>query len=69
MNGPKHILARAGQKEGGMPTYSIAKAKDNLSKLVDAARIGGADCETGEIAPEPGRNAVDIIRRMRGDYP
>jgi prevent-host-death family protein len=37
---PKHILAIAGQNGGGMPTYSIAKAKDNLSKLVDEAVAG-----------------------------
>jgi prevent-host-death family protein len=33
-------LAIAGQNGGGMPTYSIAKAKDNLSKLVDEAVAG-----------------------------
>jgi prevent-host-death family protein len=33
-------LAIGGQNGGGMPTYSIAKAKDNLSKLVDEAVAG-----------------------------
>ncbi len=30
----------AGQKGGGVPIYSIAKAKDNLSKLIDEAVAG-----------------------------
>jgi prevent-host-death family protein len=33
-------MAIAGQNGGGMPTYSIAKAKDNLSRLVDEAVSG-----------------------------
>ncbi len=37
---PKRKLAIAGQNGGGMPVYSIAKAKDNLSKLVDEAVAG-----------------------------
>ncbi len=38
--GPRRILAISGQNGGGMPTYSIAKANDNLSKLVDEAVAG-----------------------------
>ena len=38
--GAKRILAIAGQFGGGVPIYSIAKAKDNLSKLVDEAVAG-----------------------------
>lgn len=34
------ILAIGGQKATEMPVYSIAKAKDNLSRLVDEAVAG-----------------------------
>ena len=33
-------MAISGQNGGGMPTYSIAKANDNLSQLVDEAVAG-----------------------------
>jgi prevent-host-death family protein len=90
----------AGQKGRGMPTYSIAKAKDNLSKLVDEAVAGEEVAITrhGKVVayvrpaveralrqpphelvreimararkrPRLEEPAVDIIRRMRDDYP
>ena len=83
-----------------MPSYSIAKAKDNLSKLIDEALAGEAvtitrhgkpvvelrpasELGAGRLSPELidgiaaraktlpslGEDAVDIIRRMRDDYP
>jgi prevent-host-death family protein len=83
-----------------MTSYSIAKAKDNLSKLIDEALAGEEVTITrhgkpvaelrparavgsGRLSPELidriaaraktlpslGEDAVDIIRRMRDDYP
>ena len=83
-----------------MASYSIAKAKDNLSKLIDEAlagqevtitrhgkpvvdlrpaRAAGSGRPSPELIdkiaaraktlPSLGENAVDIIRRMRDDYP
>jgi prevent-host-death family protein len=43
-----------------MATYSIAEAKDQLSKLVRQAEEGEDVAITRH-----GENAVDIIRRMR----
>ncbi len=98
--GPKRILAIASQNGAGMPIYSIAKAKDNLSKMVDEAVAGEEVAITrhGKVVAylrsaverpmrqpphelvaeimararkrprleEPG---IDVIRRMRDDYP
>jgi prevent-host-death family protein len=83
-----------------MASYSIAKAKDNLSKLIDEALAGEEVTITrhgkpvvelrparalGPGRPSPelidriaaraktlpplGESAVDIIRRMRDDFP
>ncbi len=82
-----------------MSSYSSAKAKDNLSKLIDEALAGEevtitrrgkpvvelrpAAIGEGRLSPELidriaaraktlpslGEDAVDIIRRMRDDYP
>jgi prevent-host-death family protein len=83
-----------------MPVYTIAQAKDQLSKLVDEAIAGeevtitrhgkpvielrparsrGAGRPSPELIdkiatraktlPTLGENAVDIIRRMRDDFP
>jgi len=78
-----------------MSSYSSAKAKDNLLKLIDEALAGEEvtitrrgkpvvelrparsardvcrqSRSTGSPrAPSRGEDAVDIIRRMRDDYP
>lgn len=83
-----------------MTSYSIAKAKGNLSKLIDEALAGEEvtitrhgkpvvelrptrEVGAGRLSPELidriaarakmlpslGEDAVDIIRRMRDDYP
>jgi len=83
-----------------MPVYTIAQAKDHLSKLVDETMAGedvtitrhgkpvvelrpARPARAGRPSPELidkiaaraktlpalGENAVDIIRRMRDDYP
>ena len=83
-----------------MSVYSVAQAKDQLSKLIDEAlageevtitrhgkpavelrpaRAAGAGHLSGELIdriaarakslPSLGEDAVDIIRRMRDDYP
>jgi prevent-host-death family protein len=83
-----------------MPVYTIAQAKDQLSKLVDEAIAGervtitrhgkpvvdlrparapGAGRPSPELIdkiaaraktlPTLGESALDIIRRMRDDYP
>jgi prevent-host-death family protein len=84
-----------------MASYSVAKAKDNLSKLIDEALAGEEVTITrrgkpavelrparaagdagrwsrelidriaarAKTLPSLGEDAVDIIRRMRDDYP
>jgi len=83
-----------------MPVYSVAQAKDHLSKLIDEAlageevtitrhgkpavelrpaRAAGGGRLSAELIdriaarakslPSLGEDAVDIIRRMRDDYP
>jgi prevent-host-death family protein len=83
-----------------MPTYSVAQAKDHLSKLIDEALAGeevtitrhgkpvaelrparavGPErpspelidriAERAKTLPSLEENVVDIVRRMRDDYP
>jgi prevent-host-death family protein len=85
---------------GRMSVYSVAQAKDHLSKLIDEALAGeevtitrhgkpvvelrpARAADAGRLPPELidriaarakslpslGEDAVDIIRRMRDDYP